>query len=669
MADVKISQLPQASLPLTGTEVFPLVQNGVTVQAPVVTAGNIASINALRGTAPANNVVANVEGYYTPGDGGNGQFYAVTGAAAGTYVDNGGTIIVPTGGNGSSAWLRIYSGAVSVKWFGAKGDGITDDRLAIQAAFNTATSVYFPSTNNSYYITNSVNPRSNTEIFGDGSTSLIKLIDGSINGIYVVSVSNVTIRDISFTCESQTSSTVRRCPISVYTSTYINIFNVLINSFGYNGILFWDSSYCRAENCSINGCFDPLSGATGYVQDSADISVYGNSNYNTISTNKLTGGVNSENGVLIQGVGANVTPIGNKILDNDIDIHAARGVILYAQTIYDSKTLIQGNNIRNIQGTALSGQSGHGIYVLAAGGTIVTDNTLTNCCVQSTNFATLALGAIGISIGNPLANPGITDFYSVLCSNNYIVTEKGPGIAVKSSDAPVSLIGNTIKTTGTTAIQNECIQCVNTNSIKIHDNVLTQLNSNYFAINVTSSSSSAIINNASVEGNTVSSVASGILLSISSTGSFENCSVVGNTISGCSTGAISMQKINNLTFSANAIDCTGYAISVTNCPKASISGNTFKTTNAGNSYIFTGAAGGNNGMIVDASNTYSGGLFAHIAGTGGTIITYGASAPAYSGAWAVGDRVFSTTGTVGQPTGWICTINGTPGTWTALANL
>lgn len=72
-------------------------------------------------------------------DGGGGDWYGVTGAAPGAYVDNVGTVIVP--GDGSAAWMRHVQGRASINWFGAVADGDlagsgTDNYAAVQAAFD-----------------------------------------------------------------------------------------------------------------------------------------------------------------------------------------------------------------------------------------------------------------------------------------------------------------------------------------------------------------------------------------------------------------------------------------------------------------------------------------------------------------------------------------------------
>lgn len=92
----------------------------------------IPNIAVLRLTSVSVSSFVLVEGYYASGDGGAGNFYGVTGAAPGTYVDNGGTIIVPTGGNGSSAWIRDYSNYIDPRWFGIN---FTSDGSKV--AFNT----------------------------------------------------------------------------------------------------------------------------------------------------------------------------------------------------------------------------------------------------------------------------------------------------------------------------------------------------------------------------------------------------------------------------------------------------------------------------------------------------------------------------------------------------
>jgi len=63
-----------------------------------------------------------------------GPFALVT--ASSGVAQNGGTIFNATGLGATKYWQRIYKGAVHSRWFGAKGDGSTDDATAIQAMVN-----------------------------------------------------------------------------------------------------------------------------------------------------------------------------------------------------------------------------------------------------------------------------------------------------------------------------------------------------------------------------------------------------------------------------------------------------------------------------------------------------------------------------------------------------
>lgn len=98
----------------------------------------VTSYAALRSNTVISGRQVYLNGGVTTGDGAQGIFRGVIGAAASTYVDNGGTIIVPTGGDGSAAWLRVYYGDIDARWFLAKLDGTTPDEDAISAAATLA---------------------------------------------------------------------------------------------------------------------------------------------------------------------------------------------------------------------------------------------------------------------------------------------------------------------------------------------------------------------------------------------------------------------------------------------------------------------------------------------------------------------------------------------------
>jgi hypothetical protein len=136
-------------------------------------------------------------GFHTKGDGGGGVFYWDATKAKSEH--NGGTIIDPSIAGlvanwdytqnlyfspaviGQGCWVREYSGAVNVKWFGAVGDGVADDTNAIQKVLDTAEGmVYLPT---GQYLTTSQPVINNnvTKVFGDSPTSstILKNYDGN----------------------------------------------------------------------------------------------------------------------------------------------------------------------------------------------------------------------------------------------------------------------------------------------------------------------------------------------------------------------------------------------------------------------------------------------------------------------------------------------------------
>ena len=115
-----------------------------------------------------------VLGYYTKGDGGGGTFYW---DATSTEADNGGTIIQATGIT-TGRWKRVFSGAVNVKWFGAKGDGVTNDTLAIQKTLDIKKAVSIP--DGTFIVSSTLYPYKQN-IIGSGQNKAIIKANGDFN--------------------------------------------------------------------------------------------------------------------------------------------------------------------------------------------------------------------------------------------------------------------------------------------------------------------------------------------------------------------------------------------------------------------------------------------------------------------------------------------------------
>lgn len=91
------------------------------------------NVAALRAINCVPGLLYQTQGYYAVGDAGSGVY--VCNGSDTTSPDNGGTIIAAA--NANRFYLR-YSGQISVRQFGAKGDGSNDDTAPIQNTINWA---------------------------------------------------------------------------------------------------------------------------------------------------------------------------------------------------------------------------------------------------------------------------------------------------------------------------------------------------------------------------------------------------------------------------------------------------------------------------------------------------------------------------------------------------
>jgi len=177
---------------------------------------NIATIAALRATTvTATN--AQVQGYYTAGDGGGGLFYGVT--TGGPYVDNGGSIITTgLGVSASSAWLRVdYNSPYNVLQWGAykNNTNAATTTTAIQTLINFVGAagggaVYFPG--GDYLISSTLNVTSpNITLMGDNlRASTIVTTSTTINIVSISGIDTARVEKLNVSRNAIASSTAAK---------------------------------------------------------------------------------------------------------------------------------------------------------------------------------------------------------------------------------------------------------------------------------------------------------------------------------------------------------------------------------------------------------------------------------------------------------------------------
>lgn len=527
----------------------------------------------------------------------------------------------------------------------ANGDG-SDETTQIQAAFTAAAgrALYIPKTTSGYRVTSAINIASNTEVYGEGSGSVIQCSTADINVLLATGASNIHIHDIKINITA-TPGVTSIGAIKLDSSSYCTVNNCEIVGTQWAGVWLNNSPH----NIIRNNYFHNFLGTS---QDGADVCVYRNSSYNLIEGNQCYGG--NWHGVLVQDPGGATLPYKNIVRNNHIGSHLAYGITVYQITAADNYTQVGGNFIESIDGAVLGGSAGAGIYVVASGGVEVSNNVIRNCCISTSN-QTLAPGGIGInSIDTTLVPPNIV-------GNTISDMAKYHGILVNSSSGGANVIGNTVRP-GTDSTCT-AIACQNSSNVNIQGNRCDAATTS--AIDMILVYASALsISNINVNGN-VCRGGNYSHIDALRAGAFTitNVSVVGNTGYGGGAACISMRLSNITDGSVTGNSCastTVAAFSLQSCTGVTIESNSFQSTGA-------------NGASTSGTNTDSSmGKSNKINGTGdstgtGLVSEFYATAIPSAGNHLVGDHAVQRAPTAAATPGWYCTASGTPGTWKAEA--
>jgi hypothetical protein len=243
---------------------------------------------------------------------------------------------------------------VSVKDFGAVGDGIANDQGALQAALSTGKSVFLPS-GTYLFNTSIVFTADNQCIYGEGNSSILKHGSGSV---YLSSNSrdNICLRNVQVTGNSNGRFIINGSSKVLVQEVYFNT--------GLQCVWLFTCDHVQIESCTFEGC------TYGVIQQA-----------NNPSSHVVINGCLALNmtGDFVEANAAGAPPTS---IDWVISNNVYSGDVNYPNPQVESR-FVGLTNIRNVTivGNTVTKSAGDApVHLEDAGGdTIIANNTFDNC--------------------------------------------------------------------------------------------------------------------------------------------------------------------------------------------------------------------------------------------------------------------------------------------------
>ena len=394
---------------------------------------------------------------------------------------------------------------VSVKDFGAIGDGVASDTTAVQAAINAAAglkAVFFPA--GTYLCI--INLPSNSTIYGEGQQTVLKLPNSS--GRSLVQSSDT----INGTDNCQVFSLQIDGNIANNNSTLCN--GVFIDGACDN----WIVQDLTIKNTGGNGIRVRGSGSTGLTTSAKRILIANNVLDNCGVKNSSTGA----DGIYLNGCQL------AQVVNNRVDYAGRQAIALegsVASAIATRQVVVSGNICTNATSGGIDVEANEG------GDLIISGNIILDC----PGVGVRAIGKTGNTVisGNLARNVGTgvdaendqTIPSSLIISNNILRQIVGEGIKVNLA-SNANVIGNTIYDAGSNGI---FITGDNSNNWKIANNIIDTTVGSGIYVN-RSGTGFNIFNNSIFNAGTSGSAQPGLSVSIAGGGSLNYGNIADNHV-------------------------------------------------------------------------------------------------------------------------------------------